>query len=132
MNAATHAHLANFLGGTSMRSLQHLMIMGVEARVMTSPPENANLVTPPNIARLKGIPILFLSGSENAVFVPESTDMSYTTLCTAHGKQWYEREVFEGRGHLDCWMGATAYQDVYPRVERHVGMVLRASLSDSA
>jgi hypothetical protein len=77
-------------------------------------------VTPENLHRLKGIPILFLSGARNMVFTGENTDTSYTTLCNLYGKQWYEREAFVDRGHLDAWMGATAYQDVYPRVMRHV------------
>jgi hypothetical protein len=108
-----------------MRCLNHLMAMGTAAHALTNLPERVNLVTPENLARLSGIPILFISGAENAVFVPESTDMSYTTLYNVHGKNWYEREVFEGRGHLDCWMGATAFKDVYPRVERHVTKVLK-------
>ncbi len=113
-----------------MRSLSHLMAMGAKSQAITdlsTSPGNQTLVTPENIARLRGIPILFFSGAENAVYTPENTDMSYTTLCNAHGREWYEREVFEGRGHLDCWMGPTSYVDVYPRVERHVSMVLGRS-----
>lgn len=92
--------------------------------VTTNDP-SVSLVTPENMDRLKGIPILFLSGTGNMVFTVENTDASYTTLCNAHGRQWYEREVFAGKGHLDAWMGATAYQDVYPRVKRHVDEVTK-------
>ncbi|KAK5653272.1 hypothetical protein OQA88_9171 [Cercophora sp. LCS_1] len=122
LNAQTHAYLPNLLGGTTIRSLSHLMAMGTSATALTD--TRQNLVTPSNLSRLRGVPILFISGAENSVFAPESTDMSYTTLCNAHGREWYEREVFEGKGHLDCWMGAEAWRDVYPRVERHVRGVL--------
>jgi hypothetical protein len=54
------------------------------------------------MTRLRGIPILFFSGSENAVFDPQSTDISYTRLRDTFGEEWYGRVVFEGRGHLDC------------------------------
>lgn len=107
-----------------MRSLGWLLNAGRLERVTANGPASTDLVTPENIERLKGIPILFLSGTGNMVFTAENTDRSYATLCHAHGRQWYQREVFGGRGHLDAWMGATAYKDVYPRVLRHVEEVM--------
>lgn len=124
LNDATHTQLERFLGGTSMRSLQWLMESGRKENVLANGPVFTNLVTPENLERLKGIPILFLSGTGNMVFTAENTDISYTTLCNVHGRDWYEREVFPGKGHLDAWMGSTAYQDVYPRVRRHVDQIM--------
>lgn len=126
LNEETHARLQDFLGGTSMNSLGHLMYMGLRGYV-TNPQGNVKLVTTENIDRLKGIPILFIAGAENTVYTPENTDVSFTSLSTAHGVQWYERQVFEDRGHLDCWMGATANKDVYPRVRRHIERVARGN-----
>ena len=108
-----------------MRSLAHLMSMGTRGYVTTNAPTPTNLVTPHNMAHLKGIPIFFISGAKNTVYSPESTDVSYTLLRDAHGVSDYERVVFEGRGHLDCWMGVTAHQDVYPRVREHVDKVMK-------
>ncbi|RAL05213.1 FAD/NAD(P)-binding domain-containing protein [Aspergillus ibericus CBS 121593] len=125
LNDATHAQLERFLGGTSMRSLQWLMETGRLETVTANGPAYTNLVTPENLDRLKGIPILFLSGTGNMVFTAENTDVSYTTLCNVHGREWYEREVFTGKGHLDAWMGSTAYQDVYPRVRRHADRIMK-------
>lgn len=125
LNEETHSQLELFLGGTSIRSLDWLMKSGSVESVTTNAPAFTELATPENIKRLKGIPILFLSGSENMVFTAENTDTSYTTLCNAHGRNWYEREVFHGRGHLDAWMGPTACGDVYPRVKRHIDTVLQ-------
>ena len=108
-----------------MPSLSWLMKTGRLNSVTTNEPVSADLVTPENIDRLKGLPILFLSGTGNMVFTAENTDISYTTLCNAHGKGLYEREVFPGKGHLDAWMGSTSYRDVYPRVERHISKFMR-------
>jgi hypothetical protein len=79
-----------------------LMLMGRAGHVTTSHPNSINLVTPFNMTRLQGIPILFFSGSENTVFDPQSTDISYTMLRDTFREEWYESVVFEGRGHLDC------------------------------
>lgn len=107
-----------------MRSLGHLMAMGRAGHVTTNPPTSINLVTQFNMRRLRHIPILFFSGSENSVYDPVSTDVSYTMMRDAFGADKYERVVFEGRGHLDCWMGKDAVDDVYPRVKQHVDKVM--------
>lgn len=108
-----------------MSSLAHQMSMGRLGYVTTNPPTSINLVTPINMSRLRGIPILFFSGSENTVYDPQSTDVSYTMLRNELGADGYERTVFQGRGHLDCWMGKDAVRDVYPRVRKHVDQVMK-------
>ncbi|KAK2609820.1 hypothetical protein N8I77_003299 [Diaporthe amygdali] len=128
LNEATHSQLENFVGGTSMKSLHHLMYMGTHNFVTDS--HDVSLVTPQNIARLKGLPIFLFSGSENAVYAPENTDLSFTTLSEANGGLCYERQVFEGRGHLDSWMSPTAHKDVYPRVLNHVENVRKGRYED--
>lgn len=104
-----------------MASLRHLMFQGTHEYATDS--QNENLVTPQNIARLKGLPIFFFSGSENDVYAPENTDISFTTLSEANGGICYERQVFQGRGHLDAWMSPSANKDVFPRVLHHINKV---------
>ncbi|GKT52442.1 uncharacterized protein ColSpa_12623 [Colletotrichum spaethianum] len=121
LNEATHSQLENFVGGTSMTSLNHLMYQGTHEYVTDS--QNENLVTPQNIARLKGLPIFFFSGTQNEVYAPDNTDTSFTTLTEANGGICYERQVFKDRGHLDAWMSPSAHKDVYPRVLHHIRKV---------
>ncbi|KAK1993063.1 glucose-methanol-choline oxidoreductase [Colletotrichum falcatum] len=121
LNEATHSQLENFLGGTSMASLNHLMYQGTHGFVTDS--QNENLVTPQNIARLKGLDIFFFSGNENDVYAPDNTDTSFTTLSEANGGVCYERQVFNGFGHLDAWMSPNAHREVFPRVLHHMEKV---------
>jgi hypothetical protein len=113
-----------------MVSLTHLVQSGKLGHVTTNAPLTQNLVTPTNIARLKGVPILLVVGAENVVFTPASTDVSYDVLRDALGSDDYERIVFEGRGHLDTWIGEGAYKDVYPIVQGHVERVLGRELGN--
>jgi len=113
-----------------MASLSYLARSGKLGYVTTNAPLTQNLVTPTNIARLKGVPILLVVGAENVVFTPASTDVSYGVLRDALGSDDYERVVFEGRGHLDTWIGEGAYKDVYPIVQRHVERVLGRELGN--
>lgn len=116
-----------------MHGFKHLILNGTRGYVTTWPPVNGgdtlsqatNLVTPANFRRLRNIPIYFFSGSENRVYSPESTDISYTTLRDAGDERQYERDVFDGFGHLDCWMGEKAATVIWPRVGEHMKKVSR-------
>ena len=100
-----------------MKSLEHLMYMGTHGYVTDN--HNESLLNDENLRRLAGIPILFIQGSENVVYTPEATNRSLETMNDAFGQGLYQREVFEGYGHLDCWMGKDAATDVYPTVLAH-------------
>lgn len=116
------------MGGISMDCLRHLTHMGCYGEVADT--HGGPLVTPQNIARLKGLPIFLFSGAENDVYAAHNTDVSFTTLCEINGGLCYERQVFEGRGHLDSWMSPTAHKDVYPRVWNHVENVRRGRYAE--
>jgi hypothetical protein len=114
-----------------MRCLSHLVRMGTSGMVITSPPLSSStddtsttatrpLIDDINLARLQHIPIFFFSGGENDVYTPEATDISYTTLRGKFDEGQYDRAVFEGFGHLDCWMGERAADVVWVRVREHL------------
>lgn len=115
---ATHAHLVSFFGGIHMNTLAHLMRTGNACHSL----DNAgnDLVTEENLARLRGVPIQFISGGSNAVYTPVSTSMGYDMLRERFGTALYKRVVVGGYGHLDTWMGKRSQEDVYPIVREHV------------
>lgn len=78
------------------------MSIGRLGYITTSPPTSINLITLYNIARLKGISIFLFLGANNAVYAPKSTDVLYIMLRDAYSLDNYKRDIFEGRGHLDC------------------------------
>jgi len=127
LNEATHANLGNFLGGTNMRCLTHLMRMGSSGYVMDN--EFTSLITGVGLKRLEGLKVQFVQGGKNAVYEPENTLTSYELLREEFGSAGYERVVFEDRGHLDCWMGKSAYRDVYPAVANHIDEVMSGGVT---
>ncbi|KAJ6588514.1 hypothetical protein B0H19DRAFT_1205902 [Mycena capillaripes] len=118
LSHATHAHLINFFGGIHMDMLSHLMRTGTAGHSLDN--TGNNLVTDANVARLRGVPILFISGGDNVVFTPVSTSLSYDDLRERFGTALYKRVVVGGYGHLDTWMGEQSRHDVYPIVREHV------------
>jgi predicted esterase len=67
-----------------MNCLENLMHAGNTKDVYDN--EGVSLMSESNLARLKSVPILFIHGTMNAVFDPESTEMSYNIL----------RDAFDG------------------------------------
>lgn len=125
LNEATHRQINRFFGGVNMTLLHLLMQMGVRGFVTGNAPLFKDLTIPENVNRLKGIPIMLFSGSDNKVLNPESTDKTYSILRDRFGPDKYERHVVQGYGHLDCWMGREAYKDVYPLVREQADKVCR-------
>ncbi len=73
------------------------------------------------------VPITFVLGEHNHMFVPSGTERSFDLLCQANGGALYRREVIAGYGHLDCLVGATAAADVFPTFAGALGPSIRAA-----
>ena len=110
-----------------MTLLHTLMQQGYRGTVTTNAPLFTPLTAPLNLKRIKGIPILLFSGSDNKVLTPEATDKTYGILrdMFVGDSGLYRREVVRGYGHLDCWMGRESYKDVFPLVREEVDRVCR-------
>jgi hypothetical protein len=78
------------------------------------------LVDATNLDHLKHITIFFISGGENDVYTPETTDMSYTILRDKFDEGQYKHDVFEEFRNLDCWMGEKASEVVWLRIREHM------------
>ena len=121
LNRATHAHIENFFNGVHMTFQTQLVRMGEAGRVLDNEFKDV-VLNHPNLGRLEGMPILFISGGANVVFDPESTSMCYDMLRERFPGQegLYRRRIVPDYGHLDCWMGKEASKDVYPLVGEHL------------
>jgi cholesterol oxidase len=62
------------------------------------------------------LPIHLISGEENRMFIPRSTERTYQLLCDANGSAYYKRTVFPGFGHLDCYFGKGASTIIWPSI----------------
>jgi hypothetical protein len=125
LNEATHRQINRFFGGVNMTCLHLLMQMGHRGFATDNAPLFSDLTIPANLRRLKGIPMMLFSGSDNKVLTPEATDKTYSILRDMFGPEGYSRNVIPGYGHLDCWMGRQSFKDVYPIVREEVDRVCR-------
>jgi hypothetical protein len=67
------------------------------------------------------LPITFVSGSENRMFIPESTARTFNLLCEKNGPTYYKRKVYPGFGHLDSFVGDGARTEIWPDIAEALG-----------
>src|SRR3954452_17640890 len=69
------------------------------------------------------MPIAFLTGEHNRMFVPEGLERTYDTLRGANDPGLYTHHVFDDYAHLDLWLGTNAERDTFPtalaELEKH-------------
>jgi cholesterol oxidase len=69
------------------------------------------------------MPIAFLTGENNRMFVPKGLQRTYDTLRRANDPGLYSHHVFKDYAHLDLWLGTNAERDTFPtalaELERH-------------
>jgi pimeloyl-ACP methyl ester carboxylesterase len=69
------------------------------------------------------MPIAFLTGENNRMFVPKGLQRSYDMLRKANDPGLYSHHVFKDYAHLDVWLGTNAERDTFPtalaELERH-------------
>jgi cholesterol oxidase len=110
LDKATHDALPSMFGVTSVRAFQHITRIIRTGHVVDSEGRETYMR---HLDRLQ-LPILFIAGAENRLFLPESTQVLYDMLTSRHGADLFERRVFPGYAHMDCFIGRDAARDVHP------------------
>jgi cholesterol oxidase len=112
LNQETHENLAPIFGRASAYTFRHITRMMRKGHVVDAKGEDAYM---PHLDRLR-IPITFIHGERNHLFLPEGSRRTYELLREANGDDLYRRHVIAGYAHMDCWIGQDAAKDVYPLV----------------
>jgi choline dehydrogenase-like flavoprotein len=110
LNPQTLKALEGIFGVSNMTFFEHIAMMIRKGHVVDAQGEETYLS---NLDRL-ALPITFLHGEHNRMFLPESTQETYRLLCETNGPEHYRRHVIPGYAHLDCWVGERSEHDVYP------------------
>jgi cholesterol oxidase len=110
LNSETHDAVYEWFGTSSMDALQHLSLIVRTGHIVDAEGQDVYLR---HLDRLR-LPISFMHGALNRVFPPEATRLTFDALCNAFGARRYRRKEFEGYNHMDCFIGRTAWRDVYP------------------
>ncbi|OQE13450.1 hypothetical protein PENFLA_c048G06376 [Penicillium flavigenum] len=118
LDMGLHENVHQFFAGAHTKFMKQVVCMGTRGICMDN--GLCPLLTAESLQRLQGLPILFVSGTENQVFNPESTLKDYELLRRRFGERLYRRFLVEGYGHLDPIIGKDAADDVYWRIFAHL------------
>lgn len=109
----------SFFGASNMTFFEHMGVMVRAGRALDARGRDRYLS---NLDAFR-MPIEFVTGEHNRMFMPESVRRTHEMLRRAHGPGDYSQHVFHDYGHLDLWLGEHAERDVWPTVlaglERH-------------
>lgn len=106
VNAPTHALMGDLIPECLTAFLQDVAIWARKETILTDEDRK-------HLDRLQ-LPITFISGAENRMFVPQSTEQTFGLLCEANGTEDYRRTVYKNFGHLDCYIGEGASTAIWP------------------
>jgi cholesterol oxidase len=112
LNDATHRAMHEMFGVANITSFNHLARMVREGQIVDKDGKDTYM---PNLKRL-AMPITFLHGEENGLFLPEGSERSLKALAAANDASLYQRITIPVYAHMDCFIGRDAARDVFPLV----------------
>jgi cholesterol oxidase len=108
--------IIKWFGVGDLTALNHIGLIIRRNQAVNHRGENVYL---PNVDRMR-LPILFLAGGRNRIFLPESSERTMRWLEAANGSSLYRRVYLPEYAHLDGFVGRNAERDVYPLIVDHL------------
>ena len=106
----THIALRQWFGEISTTPFEQLADIIRVGYPVTAEGEDEYM---PHYSRLQ-LPLTFIAGEKNQIFLPETSRRTYEWLCAHNPKSCYQRTVFEGYAHMDFFVGTRAHKDIFP------------------
>ena len=109
----------SFFGNGNITFFEHISLMIRASAARDARGRDAYLA---NLDAFK-LPVNFLTGEHNKMFVPKGLQRTYDMLRRANGQAFYTQHVISDYAHLDLWLGTNAERDVWPtalaELEKH-------------
>ena len=112
LNPATHETLHEVFGVANLTTFKQISTILNKGHAVSAAGQEAYL---PQADRLR-IPIAFIHGENNRLFLPKGSEDTFRLLCNVNGPEYYVRHVIRDYAHMDCFIGQDADRDVFPVV----------------
>lgn len=112
LNDETHHAIHEMFGVANVRTFNHISLI-VRTGHVVDKDGNESYMT--HLDRL-AIPITFIHGAENNLFLPEGSLDTLRTVSNANDAGLYQRIVFPNYAHMDCFIGKNASVDIFPTI----------------
>jgi cholesterol oxidase len=116
LNDDTHRAFPTLFGYGEVRPINQLAVMTQRNRAVDIDGNDTYCNHPDRLA----LPILFLQGDRNYIFLPEGTKRTVSWLSGHNDPSLYTYTELPGYAHLDALIGRNADRDVYPHIVEHL------------
>ena len=99
--ATMNESVPSFFGNGNMTFFEHISLMIRKGHAVDAQGRDVYLS---NTDRYR-MPISFMTGEHNRMFVPRGLEETHELLREANGPDLYSRHVIQDYAHLDCWLG---------------------------
>jgi cholesterol oxidase len=120
-----HDWVGHQFGAGALDALDHIARIVRTGYAVNAHGENTYGVEPGGdheraLAARLDLPIRFLVGERNRIFLPEGTRITQNWLEQMNGRGNYDTALIRNYAHFDCFAGRRAEQDVFPVIVRHL------------
>jgi cholesterol oxidase len=112
LNEATHNAIHEMFGVANTRSFNHLSQIVRSGHAVDADGGDTYMN---HLDRL-AIPITFVHGEENNLFLPSGSMKTLQKLASVNDAKLYQRVEFKNYAHMDCYMGRNAARDIFPTI----------------
>jgi cholesterol oxidase len=112
LNEATHNAIHEMFGVANTRTFNHLSAIVRAGHVVDADGGDTYMN---HLDRL-AIPITFVHGEENNLFLPSGSLKTMQKLASVNDAKLYQRVEFKNYAHMDCYMGRDAARDIFPTI----------------
>jgi hypothetical protein len=114
LNQATHDGIKDMFGPLSSAPYPHIASCFAKGHAI-SRSKDINYMA--GVGNLK-IPINFIVGAKNPLMLPECSlrTMDWLKKNNSECAEGYNRKVYQGYGHIDCFIGKNAHKDIFPDI----------------
>jgi len=112
LNDATHKAIHEMFGVANVRTFNNISLVVRTGHVVD---KDGGETYMNHLDRL-AIPITFIHGIENNLFLPEGSEQTLRAVSAANDAGLYERITFANYAHMDCFIGKNASADIFPTI----------------
>lgn len=116
LNPETHAAMHEMFGVANLTTFSHLGKLVRKRKILNAKGKNVYL---PHLERL-AIPITFIHGVENHLFLREGTLETLRALSKRNDATLYSHITFPKYAHMDFFIGENAAIDIFPTLAAHL------------
>lgn len=111
LNAATHAAIPGWFGAAHLPALKHVGRMIQAGQLVRA---NGQGRLPFGWQERVKLPITLMGGRLNQLFLPASLARTHDWLLSSgNDPALYRRQEFSNYGHMDCFIGTQAHEDIF-------------------